>query len=102
MLQFKQFFLLFVSLVMLAFSSAAFSCSFDTDCGIDSSCVIPRGEQTGYCAEKNTPEEGAKEKSIRKRLDIGGKSGKSCTADRECGLGSRCIRRAGRFRGSCE
>ncbi|MEM7360634.1 MAG: hypothetical protein AAF431_16195 [Pseudomonadota bacterium] len=88
--------------LFLFYAPAALSCNFDTDCGIDSSCVVPKGEETGYCLDNNIPEEEAKEKSIRKRLDVRGKSGKSCTSDRECGLGNRCLRRAGRLRGSCE
>ena len=88
--------------LFLSYAPVAMSCNYDTDCGIDSSCVIPKGEESGYCLDNSAPEQEAKEKSIRKRLDARGKSGKSCTSDRECGLGNRCLRQAGRLRGSCE
>jgi hypothetical protein len=78
--------------VLVAASSYATACSFDTDCQPGSKCIKPGGGLYGYCAGGLSPGNANDRRPVYDALDGRGTRGNTCSFDIDCGPGGKCAK----------
>lgn len=85
------------------FSSAAFPCSFDSDCDVGAKCIKSGYSSNGVCVEDygtgRNPRDSGRKYDYETR-SYGSKKGHSCTGSYECGVGGECLKSSGLY-GTC-
>jgi hypothetical protein len=90
-----------LSVLLLAVSSPALGCQFDTDCDVGSKCVKEDGKLYGFCADGLNPGNDNDRLPYRDPLDINQTEGDTCSFDVDCGPGSKCVKGRGSIKGVC-
>ena len=81
-----------ILMLFALWSSAAFACSFDTDCEPGSKCLKVSGSLYGVCAGGLFPGNEHDQEPVKAPLDLNGTYGNTCSFDTDCGPGSRCAK----------
>lgn len=74
---------------------------FDTDCFPGSRCLKPPGQLYGVCAGGLFPGNDHDREPVRDPFDPWDARGETCQFDLDCGIGNRCLKRAGALEGVC-
>ena len=90
---------------LMVFSSNAFSCNSDYDCGYGNKCVKPEGTYS-YLGSCVTPTNEYGQRDYNSSYNgWGSNSGpavvSSCQFNTDCGIGFRCMKEAGQIYGLC-
>ena len=90
-----------IALIFTLVSYQAIACSFDTDCGVGSKCVKPRGNIYGICAGGMNPGNSNDRVPVKDPLDLDRTYGNTCSFDTDCGVSNKCYKERGQIKGVC-
>lgn len=90
-----------ILMAVVLFPTAAFACSFDTDCQPGSKCVKARGQIYGVCMGGMSPGNRNDRQPVYSPLDPNRTTGNTCSFSTDCGPGSVCVKERGQIYGVC-
>lgn len=85
-----------ILLASLFVSGTALACQFDSDCsGLGATCQKPMGSMHGWCVGEFDPKSKYDLHPPSSVIDLKHQKGISCSEDKDCGKGGRCLIRSG-------
>lgn len=97
----KLYILPIIAALMVAATSLAEACMFDTDCYPGSRCAKSDGQLYGYCVSGTSPGNSYDSHSWDNPRDYSGTRGNTCMFVTDCSPGQRCVKSAGSLYGTC-